>query len=184
MRDQIPPRLTRMQAVANSTRVDAPMLVMDTAPAAVLGALEDERVRAHRTLIVANIGNFHTLAFRYRDGAITGVFEHHTGELKPAQLENFIEQLADGTLTHDAIFNSNGHGALMLNHQSDQLNFFAIVGPRRNILARSRLHPYLATPFGDMMLAGCFGLARAYALLNPNVADEITRALDKGREIA
>jgi uncharacterized protein (DUF1786 family) len=184
LRDHIPPRLTRMQAVADSVNVDAPVLVMDTAPAAILGALEDERARAHRTMIVANIGNFHTLAFRYRDGAITGVFEHHTGELKPAQLENFIEQLAAGTLTHDAIFNSNGHGALMLDTRADPIDFFAIVGPRRGILAQSRLRPYLATPFGDMMLAGCFGLARAYALLNPNVADEINRALDKAREIA
>ena len=39
MREQIPARLTRMQAVADSVRGDAPLLVMDTAPAAILGAL-------------------------------------------------------------------------------------------------------------------------------------------------
>ena len=190
MRDQIPARLTRMQAVADSVGGDAPLLMMDTAPAAILGAVEDDRVRAHRTAIIANVGNFHTLAFRFSDGAITGVFEHHTGELKPAQLENFIAQLADGTLTHDAIFNSQGHGALMLEHKPIPLDpspgsgqgFLAVVGPRRGVLLNSKYRPYFATPYGDMMLAGCYGLARAYAALNPNVAAEINSAFDRARE--
>ena len=166
------------------------MLMMDTAPAAILGALEDDRVRAHRTAIIANIGNFHTLAFRFSDGAITGVFEHHTGELKPEQLENFIAQLADGTLTHAAIFNSQGHGAFLFDHNSIPLDpssnsgqgFLAVVGPRRGVLLNSKFRPYFATPYGDMMLAGCYGLVRAYAALNPNVAPEINSALDRARE--
>lgn len=183
MRDQIPPRLTRMQAVADSVRVDAPVMMMDTAPAAVLGALEDDRVREHRTAVIANIGNFHTLAFRFSDGAITGVFEHHTGELEPEQLENFIAQLADGTITHDAVFNSQGHGAFVFDHHSIPLEFLAVVGPRREMLLHSRYRPYFATPYGDMMLAGCYGLVRAYAMLNANAAEEINRALDAAREI-
>ena len=169
-----------------------PLLVMDTAPAAILGALEDDRVRTQRNAIIANVGNFHTLAFRFSDGAITGVFEHHTGELKPAQLENLLAQLADGTLTHDAVFNSQGHGALMLDARAHPLDpspgsgqgFLAVVGPRRGLLARSRYRPYFAAPYGDMMLAGCFGLVRAYAQLNPNAAEEIERALDAAREVA
>src|SRR5574341_1518875 len=52
MREHIPPRLTRMQSVADSLPTDKPLLVMDTAPAAVLGALEDARVRAHRTALI------------------------------------------------------------------------------------------------------------------------------------
>lgn len=204
MRDQIPPRLTRMQSVADSvgatlggrpemgthtgapmtgTHTGAPLLVMDTAAAAVLGALEDDRVRAQRTAIVANVGNFHTLAFRFSHGAITGVFEHHTGELTAEQLENFIAQLADGTLTHEAVFNSNGHGAFLFDHQPLPLTFLAVVGPRREKLLRSRYRPYFAAPYGDMMLAGCYGLVRAYAMLNENVAEEINRTLDAAREI-
>lgn len=182
MRDQIPPRLTRMQAVADSVRGDAPLLLMDTAPAAVLGALEDDRVRAHPTALVANVGNFHTLAFRFNEGVITGVFEHHTGELKPGQLERFLGQLADGTLTHDAVFHSNGHGALMLDTRPVPLDFLAVVGPRRGTLLNSAHRPYFATPYGDMMLAGCYGLVRAYAELNPTAAPEISRALDAARE--
>jgi hypothetical protein len=86
---QIPSRLTHAigGGFGGSEQLrQLPLLVMDTAPAAVLGALEDA-VLAHPSAIIANIGNFHTLAFRYTDGKITGVFEHHTGELKPGQLE-------------------------------------------------------------------------------------------------
>jgi uncharacterized protein (DUF1786 family) len=185
MREQIPPRLTRMQAVADSldAHIDVPLLVMDTAPAAVLGALEDDRVRVHRDALIANIGNFHTLAFRFSDGALTGVFEHHTGELQPEQLEEFLARLADGTLTHAAVFDSKGHGALLFDHRAQPLDFLAIVGPRRGVLLHSRYRPYFATPYGDMMLAGCYGLVRAYAELNPDAAGEITRALDRAREI-
>lgn len=209
MREQIPPRLTRMRAVADSFDENAagapttgahvmgahtgtPLLVMDTAPAAILGALEDDRVRSRRNAILANVGNFHTLAFRFSDGAITGVFEHHTGELKPEQLEGFLAQLADGTLTNDAVFNSQGHGAWMLDARAQPLDpvpgaaqsFLTVVGPRRGMLARSRYRPYFAAPYGDMMLAGCFGLVRAYAMLNPDAAEEIGRALDAARQIA
>lgn len=196
MHPQIPPRLTRMQAVVDSVRatrrdrsvmgnpIEFPLLLMDTAPAAVLGALEDDRVRAHRNSIVVNVGNFHTLAFRFSDGKITGVFEHHTGELTPAQLEQFIAQLADGTLTHDAIFNSQGHGALMLDTRAQPLAHLAVVGPRRSMLLNSHYHPYFATPYGDMMLAGCYGLVRAYAELNSDVRDEINQTLDRARKTA
>lgn len=184
MRAQIPPRLTRMQAVAAGIGDTVPLMVMDTAPAAVLGALEDARVRAHRDAVIANVGNFHTLAFRFSDGVITGIFEHHTGELTPEQLEDFITRLAAGTLTHDAVFHSKGHGALLLDAPAIPLDFLAIVGPRRGMLAHSRYHPYFATPYGAMMLAGCFGLVRAYAELNGDAAEEINRALDAAREVA
>ncbi len=183
MRDQIPPRLTRMQAAADSAETSCPLMVMDTAPAAVLGALDDGTVqRQYRNGVVANVGNFHTLAFRFTNGAITGVFEHHTGELKQEQLEGFIEQLAAGTLTHDAIFYSQGHGAVLFDHTPQPLEFLAVTGPRRNLLRGSRLKPYWAVPYGDMMLAGAFGLVRAYADLNPNAREEIQDALAASRE--
>ncbi len=184
MREDIPARLTRMKAVADSVRVDVPLLVMDTAPAAVLGALDDDRVRAHPTALIANLGNFHTLAFRFVEGAIAGVFEHHTGELKREQLEGFLERLASATLTHEAIFSSQGHGAILFDHHAMSLDFLAITGPRRGLLLHSRLSPYFAVPYGDMMLAGDFGLVRAFADLNPNAREEIEQALAASRAIA
>jgi len=181
MRDRIPERLTRMKAVAESIQVQAPVMVMDTAPAAVRGALDDETVAAQPDAIVANIGNFHALAFRFTRGAITGVFEHHTGELKQAQLENFLLELAAGRLTNEAVFNSQGHGAVVFGETPQPLDFLAVTGPRRSMLFDSPLNPYFAVPYGDMMLAGDFGLLHAYAELNPESQDEIENALAKSR---
>src|SRR6266851_7941228 len=101
-RTDVPPAMTRLQAVANTAPSDLPLLLMDTAPAAVAGALEDARVRASSAPIVANVGNFHCLAFHLVDGQVTGLFEHHTGELSSARLGAYIEQLADGSITNEA----------------------------------------------------------------------------------
>jgi uncharacterized protein (DUF1786 family) len=183
----VPDIMTRMAATAQSAqaaRPDLPVLLMDTAPAAVLGALEDPQVRQTRPAIVANIGNFHCLAFRLGPanngditGGIEGVFEHHTGEITPAQLESYLRQLAHGDLTHTEIFASNGHGAVMFARHAIPLNFLSITGPRRSFLAGSPLKPYLASPYGDMMLAGSFGLIRAYQAVKPEWTEQIDASL-------
>lgn len=43
--------------------------------------------------------------------------------------------------------------------------------------ALQKLRPYFATPFGDMMIAGCFGLLVATAEIMPNLAEPIQRSL-------
>ncbi|MDO8969887.1 MAG: DUF1786 domain-containing protein, partial [Saprospiraceae bacterium] len=156
----VPPFLTRLQAVASSaTHVDAPVILMDTAPAAVLGSLYDPRVANRQRVLMANIGNFHTLAFRLGPRGIEGVFEHHTGFLKRDSLEGLLRSLAAGTLTHAEVFQGNGHGALLYDSQplpltSSDFNV-AVTGPRRAMLTDSHLRPYFAVPFGDTMMAGC-----------------------------
>jgi uncharacterized protein (DUF1786 family) len=185
--EDVPDIMTRMEAtarIARTARPDVPIVLMDTAPAAVLGALEDVRVRQTRPAIVANIGNFHCLAFRLGEtngndsGGIEGVFEHHTGEITQQQLEDYLAQLAHGSLTHNEIFESNGHGAVMFETHSIPFEFLSITGPRRNFLRGSGLNPYLATPFGDMMLTGSYGLVRACTTVLPNWAEAIDTALN------
>jgi len=180
--EEIPPIMTRLQAVANSAQgIDAPLVVMDTAPAAVLGAMLDNRVRQRERVVIANIGNFHTLAFRLGSGDIEGVFEHHTGMLDQAKLERLITALADGTLSHAEVFADHGHGA-QINHAEPltivQDGFGAVVtGPRRAMMQGSRLQPYFATPFGDMMLAGCYGLLAGVAGVLPEIGAPIRASL-------
>jgi hypothetical protein len=53
----------------------------------------------------------------------------------------------------------------------------AVTGPRRGLLAGSTLRPYLAVPYGDMMMAGCWGLVRACAHALPWTAEVIDKAL-------
>lgn len=188
-KDEIPSHLTRLQAVADTFHLPVPLLVMDTAPAAVLGALEDPlSLGPEGKAIVANLGNFHTLAFRIEDGAITGVFEHHTGELTTEELEAYLVKLYRGDLTNEEVYEDMGHGALLLDRgelggTSPGLpaGLVAITGPRRGLLRGSRLQPYLAVPHGDMMLAGCFGLLRAFAAKDPEVALAVEKAMGPSR---
>ena len=184
---QIPTSLTRLRAVADSTTryiqlsgsdPHVPILLMDTGSAAALGALEDQLVHSQDDSLLCNIGNFHTLAFHLVQGRIVGIFEHHTGEISQPQLEQMLMKLAHGTLTNDEVFTTSGHGALIL-HQSPSngFPFLAVTGPRRALLRGSTLHPYEATPHGDMMLAGCFGLLRALADNEPGLAPMIEPSL-------
>jgi len=179
---EIPSIMTRLQAVANSAQdIDAPLVVMDTAPAAVLGASLDNTVRQRERVVITNIGNFHTLAFRLGSSGVEGVFEHHTGMLNQAKLEQLIEALADGTLRHEDVFADHGHGA-QINHKQPltiiEDGFGAVVtGPRRAMMRGSELQPYFATPFGDMMLAGCYGLLAGVAGVLPEISEPIRASL-------
>lgn len=177
-RATIPPAMTRLQAVARTAPATTPLVVMDTAPAAILGALDDPQVRARDEALVANIGNFHALAFHLAGNTIRGLFEHHTGELRPHQLALFLDRLANGTLTNAEIFDSQGHGALVLDATPMRRPWLATTGPRQALLTRWRdMPPYRAVPHGAMMLAGCFGLLRAVAARLPAYRSAIEAGL-------
>ena len=174
---EIPARMTRMQAVARTWTGDGHLFVMDTAPAAVLGCLEDPAVRAAPNAVLVNIGNFHTIAFRLDQGRIGGLFEHHTGELSCRKLEHYLVQFAEGTIHNETVFEDMGHGALELQAPSRPPELLAVTGPRRTLVEGSRLSPYFAVPHGDMMLAGCFGLLRGLAAQLAEYAPAIEKEL-------
>jgi uncharacterized protein (DUF1786 family) len=179
---------------------------MDTAPAAVLGANFDPNVSNRKQKIICNVGNFHTLAFRLGAKGIEGVFEHHTGEIDLAKLESLIYRLADGSLKHQDVFDDMGHGALMYSDEvfefgKDEFDI-VVTGPRRSMfqtmvhgpltmqsrssIVNGHLRPYFATPFGDMMIAGCFGLLAATAEIMPDLTESIYGSLrgERGRGVA
>jgi len=198
--NDIPKIMTRLQSVADSANdLPCPLIVMDTAPAAVLGALFDSKLTNNSSLptrkeiIVCNVGNFHTLAFRLGEKGIEGVFEHHTGEIDLPKLESLIYKLADGSLKHEDVFDDMGHGALMYSDKKFEFgkdDFDVVVtGPRRSMFSltptlsqkeRGTLRPYFAVPFGDMMIAGCFGLLSATSEILPELAEPIQRSLRGG----
>jgi uncharacterized protein (DUF1786 family) len=175
--------MTRLQAVADSAEnLPCPLIVMDTAPAAVLGASFDPTVDKRGRKIITNIGNFHTLAFRMGEDGIEGVFEHHTGEINLPRLETLLRALADGSLKHEDVFDDMGHGALM--YTKDVFEFgnddfdVVVTGPRRSMYANSpTLRPYYAAPFGDMMIAGCFGLLAATAEIMPELTEAVSNSM-------
>jgi uncharacterized protein (DUF1786 family) len=173
---EVPPHLTRMMAVVKSLPPDIPLLLLDTGPAAALGALEDSAVREQPRTIVVNVGNFHTLAFHLRQDNIMGLFEHHTGDLNTEQLDNFITKLCQGRLSNEEIFSDGGHGCLILTHEAN-LPFITVTGPNRRLMRGSSLRPHFAVPHGDMMLSCCFGLVSALAYKLPEWREEIEGVL-------
>jgi len=185
--ETIPASMTRLLSVArHAQELPCPLVVMDTAPAAILGAAFDPHCAARERKLIVNVGNFHTIAFRLNGERIEGVFEHHTGEIDRPRLENYLRALADGTLKHSDVFNDMGHGALVYANQPlafDQDPWdLAVTGPRRSLFTHgqeaSSLRPHFASPFGDMMLAGNFGLLTASAgLLPPGLADLVRNGL-------
>lgn len=181
--DDIPAIMTRLQAVADSAgKLDCPLIVMDTAPAAVLGASFDPVVSQRKQKIITNIGNFHTLAFRMGQDGIEGVFEHHTGEIDLPKLESLLHALADGSLKHEDVFDDMGHGALMFSDEKIEFGkdeFDVVVtGPRRSLYAsKPTLRPYFAAPFGDMMIAGCFGILAATAEILPDLTEAVFKSM-------
>jgi len=93
-----------------------------------------------------------------------------------------------------------GHGALMYSEEKFEFgrdDFDVVVtGPRRSMFtmesasllanmqeqapAFQRLRPYFAVPFGDMMIAGCFGLLAATAEVMPDLKETIHGSLQNG----
>jgi uncharacterized protein (DUF1786 family) len=178
-----------------------PTIFLDTGPAAALGALQDPVVAQTEAQFVLNLGNMHALAFHLRRTQIISLYEHHTGEMTNGMIEDFSERLIAGSLHHDEVFGSKGHGVFYAegphplppgeDHPAQREGvrgarrraprpFLAVTGPQRERLRpprAGRLQPYFAAPHGDMMISGCFGMLQAFAYRFPQHRDEIERAL-------
>ncbi|NOZ22160.1 MAG: DUF1786 domain-containing protein [Planctomycetes bacterium] len=157
---RIPPRLTRMRAVRRSL---PGAMLMDTGAAAVWGALCDEAVarRRRKGVVIVNLGNQHTLAVLLKGETVWGIFEHHTGCMTRRKLGDMIDRLRDGSLTNEEVFEDFGHGCAIRNRRPrGGFEFVTVLGPKRALAKGLGYH--LAAPYGDMMLAGAFGLVAAY----------------------
>ncbi len=191
-RDEIPERLTRMQAAAGCLRElvpdPLPLLAGDTGPAALLGALSDTRTRAagaaHEAggpahgaagpadaaagaaggaTVLVNIGNGHTIAAVERDGRLAAVYEHHTRRLDGPRLVAHLRRFLAGELTNDEVRADGGHGAVL--HEPLPADVpLLVTGPNRRLLDGTGLSVRHPAPWGDMMIAGSVGLIEAFAL--------------------
>jgi uncharacterized protein (DUF1786 family) len=181
--EELPAYLTRARSVIACVDSEAPVVFLDTGPAAALGALQDPAVGGEEEQCVLNLGNMHALAFHLRGTRIVSLYEHHTGEVSAEQIEGFTERLLSGTLAHEEIFGSKGHGAYYAGRELGTGNrelvrpIIAVTGPQRGKLRGSRLAPYFAVPHGDMMVSGCYGLLWAFAERYSEHREEILTAL-------
>jgi len=182
--NEVPEYLTRAHSVLASADINLPTVFLDTGPAAALGALQDPMVGSSDEQVVLNLGNMHALAFHLRGTRIISLYEHHTGEVTARQIEDFTERLIAGTLPHEDVFKSKGHGVYYVATDSNTESgepLVAVTGPQRAKLRGSHLNPYFAVPHGDMMVSGCFGLLWAFAEKHPGSAGEILPALGVGK---
>jgi uncharacterized protein (DUF1786 family) len=203
-----PAAFTRLSAAAAAVRSwfgavpPGRILAIDTAPAAVLGALDDEVVAAAlrdgTAVVAANVGNFHALAMRVSAAAgggvtvrVDAVMEHHTGEISGADLGRLLCEVGDGTVDGEEVFHTMGHGAYVRPEafgrapRGSTPPLLSITGPRRAMLRGVPLKGFAAVhesvPHGDMMQAGTFGMLRALAHRAPEWRDPIASRLDTPR---
>jgi uncharacterized protein (DUF1786 family) len=174
--EELPAHLTRMKAVAKTVPVGVPVLLMDTGAAAALGALQDAAVAKHDRVLTINLGNSHAVAFHLDGLRIRGFFEHHTNLLDNAKIDDLLDKLARGVLTHNEVYEGGGHGAVVISESHHQ-PFLAVTGPRQDIAKGTKLHLHPAVPHGDTMLAGCYGLVKAFGLRMESWREEIDRTL-------
>jgi uncharacterized protein (DUF1786 family) len=160
---RVPDYLTRMRAVQQAC---PGALLMDTGAAAVLGALEDDRLsEIPERLLVVNIGNEHTLGAWLVEGVLQGIYEQHTAVITPEKLLADLGRFVAGKISNEQVFADHGHGCLNLAPaRQESPPPLWVTGPRRALLAGTAVH--MAAPYGNMMLSGCFGLLRAYRYLN------------------
>lgn len=160
-----PAPMTRLAAIQRAAGYGP---VADSAAAALLGALfmPEIAARSHREgILIVNAGNSHTVAFLVYKERVLGVYEHHTGMLTSEKLVEDLVEFRRGWLTDDMVRTSGGHGCMNLPLPEEAEGFMPayILGPRREIL---RGQGQFIAPGGDMMLAGCFGLLKGYALMH------------------
>jgi uncharacterized protein (DUF1786 family) len=106
---------------------------------------------------------------------VLGFFEHHTSELSLDYLEILLEKLVNRTLQKEEIWNRGGHGVFI--KKKGEKPFIVTSGPRRLLMSNSKLTPHFASPFGSMMLVGCFGLFLGLSTKFANLRDEIDQVL-------
>lgn len=140
------------------------LVVMDTAPAAVMGCLADPLVkeRSPGNLLLVNAGNGHTLACLLGDGRVLGVLEHHTARLEPESFGSYLRSFCAGEASDDDEFMRDGHGLFYLEEPPgmEGIDLVAVTGPNRDMMRESGLDVYFPSPGGDMMMTGPLGLVR------------------------
>jgi uncharacterized protein (DUF1786 family) len=170
MEDNIPKCFLRMKSAAQASRRQVPeakVMVMDTAPAAILGCLSGT-IKKYGFFLAVNFGNSHTMASLIYEGRIMGLMELHTGLINRVKIVQLLSSFADGTLKDKEVFEEGGHGLFYLQSPPgfSELEKIVITGPNRIILEGASPNINIASPAGDVMMTGPVGLVEALRMKN------------------
>ena len=161
---ECPETFSRLTAIAK-TAAGLPageIYVMDSGMAAILGASLDSRVQCTKPTLVLDVATSHTVGAALYNNEIAGFFEYHTHDITARRLDRLLVELADGELVHKKLLDEGGHGAYI--RKAVGFNSIASIiatGPRRGIIADSKLTILPGAPMGDNMMTGTAGLLEA-----------------------
>jgi uncharacterized protein (DUF1786 family) len=162
--DEVPLPFNRLRSLADSAAAlgAVEVYVMDSGMAAILGAAQDVQLRGKETAIVLDVATSHTIAATLTAGELAGFFEYHTRDVTLERLEALLPALAEGRLDHATIVAEGGHGAYLRRAVGfDRVELILATGPKRRLVAPSRLPITWGAPWGDNMMAGTVGLLEA-----------------------
>ncbi len=162
--DEIPPTMSRLTSLGESAGdlKAGEVFVMDSGMAAVLGASLDPRAREREVIITLDLATSHTVGAALIRGEMAGFFEYHTSDITLGKLESLLIGLAEGKLDHDKILEEGGHGAYIRKVPGYQaVEIILATGPKRSLIAGSKLPITDGAPLGDNMMTGTAGVLEA-----------------------
>jgi uncharacterized protein (DUF1786 family) len=162
--DEVPAAFNRLQAMTRSARrLDTQeVYVMDSGMAAMAGAAQDAQALGREPVLILDVATSHTVVAALEGDLIAGFVEYHTRDITLARLEALLQELADGRISHDRILAEGGHGAYLRKAVGfDRVQAIIATGPKRRLLAESRLPVLWGAPWGDNMMTGTVGLLEA-----------------------
>ena len=162
--DRVPETFNRLRCMARVAR-ELPaeeVYVMDSGMAAIQGACCDPLCAGMQRFMVLDIATSHTVGAALTEGEIAGFFEYHTHDMTVDKLDRLLLALPGGGLDHAAILREGGHGAYTRRRFDYRENEIILAtGPRRRLMADSRLPLTNGAPWGDNMMTGTVGILEA-----------------------
>ena len=165
--DEIPQAFTRLASISTgASYLDTnEVFVMDSGIAAIVGASQDVQLKDRDPVMVLDIATSHTVVAVLSGGQPAGFVEYHTRDLSLSRLEELMVDLADGRVDHSVVVSQGGHGAWLRNAVGfSNVKAILATGPKRYLLAESRLPIIWGAPWGDNMMTGTVGLLEALRL--------------------
>jgi len=162
--NEVPATFNRLTSIAKSAALlpTEEVYVMDSGMAAILGATMDHQASLREKVLILDVATSHTVGAALVGGEIAGFFEYHTKDISPQRLESLLVSLADGELEHTQILREGGHGAYIREGFGFQATEIIVAtGPKRRLLANSRLPIHFGAPLGDNMMTGTVGVLEA-----------------------
>lgn len=163
-RSEIPAEMGRLSSIAqtaNSIPAEE-IYVMDSGMAAILGGSMDVLAQGRERIVILDVATSHTVGAAMLGEEIAGFFEYHTADITLERLEELLVELCNGKIEHRRILAEGGHGAYLRKAVGFQdIDIIIATGPKRGLLANSKLPITYGAPLGDNMMTGTVGMLEA-----------------------